>query len=458
MSLIRYTPGGNVCNLGPAYKNPGPPGPTGATGPIGPSGGPSGPTGATGPAGLTGATGPAGTNGTNGATGAMGPAADQFGNTIIVDAVYGNDTAAALDPHGTHFLTVNAALNAAASGDSVLVLPGTYTVTPITMPANVTLIGIDSSRCTIQLLNVVANTTMVTMSSNCRIENLTINLTSSADVDLVGVLYPSGTSITAKIRTCVLNVSSTATGNADVFGIESPGTTATSYSPTDAVRATTINVSSTSNASSDIRGIIVNGDNFFAIRDCNIYVSGTSLDMVGVETTTSSAVCSLKHSTIYGGIYDINRTAGEILLAFTDLVNNNANGNSFATAVEPCVITYGTFGNIGIATYNLVPSIVAPGSLPASLFSIGLIQNTCIFRGLLEVNPAVPVGGTVTATLFRNGSPTSFVMTLTAGQTVVNNITTNIDYNTPDTYAIRAVVSGSGLTNPSTLVVQIGLY
>jgi len=34
MSLVRYTPGGNVCNLGTLYKNPGPQGPTGATGPI----------------------------------------------------------------------------------------------------------------------------------------------------------------------------------------------------------------------------------------------------------------------------------------------------------------------------------------------------------------------------------------------------------------------------------------
>lgn len=458
MSLVRYSPGGNVCNLGTVIKNPGPPGSTGATGPIGPSGGPTGPTGATG---SVGPTGPSGTNGINGATGATGPAGaggEQYGNTLFVDAIYGNDAAAVLDPHGTHFLTVNAALNAAASGDSIVVLPGTYTVTPITMPANVTLTAIDPSRCIIQLLNVVTNTTMITMTAGCRIENLTINLSSSADVDLVGVLYPSGTSITAKLRTCVLNVTSTATGNADVYGVESPGTTSTAYNSSDAVRSTTINVSATSNISSDIRGIVVNGSNFFAIRDCNVYVSGTAADMVGVETTAVGSRCILKHSTIYGGIYDINRTAGEIELAFTDLANNNANGNSFLTAVEPCVITFGTLGNIGIGTYNLAPSVIGTGSLPANLFSIVLVQNTCIFRGVLEVQPAVPVGATVVATLFRNGVATLFTMTLTAGQTVVTNITTNVDYNTNDNYAMRAVVSGAGLTNPSTLVVQVGLY
>lgn len=94
MSLVRYTPGGNVCNLGELYKNrgptgdigpqgtTGPTGPSGPTGPQGPSGspggptGPSGPTGATGPRGGTGATGPQGATGTfgpRGSTGVSGP-------------------------------------------------------------------------------------------------------------------------------------------------------------------------------------------------------------------------------------------------------------------------------------------------------------------------------------------------------------------------------------------------
>ena len=46
-TLIRYTPGGNVCNLGVQYKNPGPPG---TAGPAGVDGA----TGATGPQGIPG--------------------------------------------------------------------------------------------------------------------------------------------------------------------------------------------------------------------------------------------------------------------------------------------------------------------------------------------------------------------------------------------------------------------
>lgn len=63
MSLVRYSPGGNVCNLGVQAKNIGP---QGATGPAGAFAG-LGNTGPTGPTGLN------GSNGTNGNTGSSGP-------------------------------------------------------------------------------------------------------------------------------------------------------------------------------------------------------------------------------------------------------------------------------------------------------------------------------------------------------------------------------------------------
>jgi hypothetical protein len=72
MSLIRYSPGGNVCNLGVQYKNPGPAGLDGSTGATGPAGGfaAMGYTGPTGPTGTgeTGATGPTGVLNLAGAT------------------------------------------------------------------------------------------------------------------------------------------------------------------------------------------------------------------------------------------------------------------------------------------------------------------------------------------------------------------------------------------------------
>ncbi len=82
-TVIRYTPGGNQCNLGVQYKNPGPAGPAGPVGATGPQGTPgsavdrgdTGPTGVTGPSGVTGPTGPLGPTGPSGVTGPTGPQA-----------------------------------------------------------------------------------------------------------------------------------------------------------------------------------------------------------------------------------------------------------------------------------------------------------------------------------------------------------------------------------------------
>jgi hypothetical protein len=87
-TLIRYTPGGNQCNLGVQYKNPGPQGPQGVTGPTGPQGipgtasakgdtGPTGPSGTTGPTGPQGTTGPTGVSGPTGLSGTTGPTGPQ---------------------------------------------------------------------------------------------------------------------------------------------------------------------------------------------------------------------------------------------------------------------------------------------------------------------------------------------------------------------------------------------
>lgn len=49
----------------------------------------------------------------------------QGSKTLVVSTV-GNNTAAALDPYGTEFLTIQAAVTAATAGDLVIVRPGTY--------------------------------------------------------------------------------------------------------------------------------------------------------------------------------------------------------------------------------------------------------------------------------------------------------------------------------------------
>lgn len=462
--LYRYIPG--VGKVGTTQNGAtGPTGPqglpgtavgTGATGPTGPLGtGPSGPTGAastvTGPTGPlgTGPTGPTGNTGPTGAAGSTGPI-QQVGNTLTVDAVYGNNTTATADPTRFPFLTVSSALSSATSGQTVFVRPGTYNE-KVTMPAGVALRGANTQTVTVQQLNTTSNTTLLTMGSNCRVEDITFTLTSASDVSLTGVDWPSGSTLTSKLRTSVINVTSSGTGSNHIVGIRSAGTSATSYSSSDAGRSITVNVDSSS--SGIVRGLYVTGSNWIGLRDVNINARGTASNIVGVETTNAGAYASLKHCTIRGsdgtGIrYDINRTAGEILLGSVDLVNNTANGNGFSVTTEGAITHYGTTGNFtNGTTYYLVPGFVKQGDLPLSTFGIPVTQNMILFSGTFQSTPAIPVGDSVKITGYKNNVVTDMSMTLLAGQTLASNVFQSVDFRRGDTMDFRIVPTGGNLNN-----------
>lgn len=459
--LYRYIPG--VGKVGTTQN-----GPTGATGPqgipgsatttgsTGPTGytGNTGPTGAassvTGPTGWTGWTGPTGTTGTTGTTGATGPGVSiqQVGNMVFVDASYGNNTSAIADPTRYPFLTINSALSNVSSGQTVFVRPGVYSE-KITMPNGVALRGANTQTVTIQQLNTTSNTTLLTMGSNCRVEDVTLNLTSTSNVNLTGIDWPSGTPLTSKLRTMVLNVTSSGTGSNTIVGMLSSGSSATTYSASDAARSATIGVDASS--SGPIRGLYVTGSNWFSSRDVNYNVRGTGSNIVGVETTNAGSYAGLKHCTVRGGDgsgthYDINRTAGTILVGSTDLVNNSANGNSFSTTTEGAITQYGTTGNVqNGTTYYLVPGFATINTLPTSRFPIPVTQNMIMFSGTFQSGTAVPVGQSVKLSVYKNDVLTDLSMTLTAGQTLASNTTQSVDFNRGDLLDIRMVPSGGGM-------------
>ncbi len=432
--LYRYIPG--VGKVGTTQN-----GPTGPTGPQGVAGGATN-TGATGPTGWTGPTG------TTGPTGAI----LQVGNMVFVDASYGNNTTAAADPTRYPFLTINSALSNVSAGQTVFVRPGTYDE-KITMPAGVALRGANVQTVTIRQLNTTSNTTLLTMGSNCRVEDVTLNLTSSSNVNLTGIDWPSGTPLTSKFRTAVLNVTSSGTGSNTIVGMLSAGSSATTYGASDAARSCTIGVDASS--SGPVRGLYVTGSNWFAIRDVNVNVRGTGSNIIGVETTNAGSYASLKYSTIRGGDHaaiatnhDINRTAGEILLGSVDLKNNSANGNGFSVTTEGAVTHFGTTGNFtNGTTYYLVPGFVKQGDLPTSTFGIPVTQNMILFSGTFQCSPAVAVGTSVKLTAYKNNAITDMSMTIVAGQTLASNTTQSVDYTKGDTFDFRMVPTGGNFNN-----------
>jgi hypothetical protein len=396
---------------------------------------------------VNGPTGPPGPQGIPGTTGVPFPT----GNTLTVDAVYGNDVSGALSPYVHPFLTISSALTNASTGQLVFVNPGTYNES-LTIPANVSLNGAGAQAVVIQRLDVSTNTTLITMGSNCRAENFTANLSSSSNVDLIGVDFPNGTVPTAKLRNSIWTVTSTALGSNAILGCRSAGTSSTAFTAANMIQRSSLNVISSSTGST--RGILVSGSNRFSVRDIVINARGTGSNIIGVETTDSNAFFDCKTTTIFGSTHDINRTAGTIQLGFTDLVQNDANGNSFSTVTEPAQIGYGVLGNLSSdRTYYLVPGTVSVSDLQvdtnptftlSKTFQIPFNQPVVVFSILVRYTGVIGVGQAVAFQVHKNGSSTpSLTVSLGPGETTKTLGTQSVVFATNDTVHTECITTGN---------------
>ena len=486
--LYRYVPG--VGRVGTTQNGPtGATGPTGmrgsdgtasstgATGNTGPLGtgptGTTGPTGVTGPTGWTGplGTGPTGPTGVTGPTGALGPtgAYGPLGNVLRVDAVNGNDTLANAAPpyFSVPFASITAAMAKATSGQTIWVLPGVYDET-VDIKAGVGVRGMNVQTTTIRKLNVASNTTLVTMRNQTRLEDITLTLTSASNVNLIGIDSLTTTdSIDSKLRTTVVNVTSTATGSGNVTGILSSSTSGSSstFNASYAVRGSTVKVQG--DGTGVIRAILVNGANRFSIRDTVVYAGGAGSNVVGLETTDALAFAEVKTSSLYGlssgsntsACYDLNRTAGIIQLSATDLVNANANGNSFSTLTEPAALQFSVTGNINTAaTHYLLPGTASYSSLETTAVGIPFIQKLIIFQLFVSAATALSGTSTVTVHLYKNTVGTPFISgTLNSTTQSIRVTDKSANFAIGDKLIVQLVTAGSNVgTIP--LFVTTSLY
>lgn len=346
-------------------------GPQGPQGPAGPAGiGQVGATGSTGQS-LTGQTGDTGPTGSQGEVGPKG-------NVATVDAIYGNDYTASVG--GSSYRTINAAISTVLSGQTVYVLPGIYNLSSgITIPNETSIRGMSLQTCVIQMTNVVADTTLITMGTNTRLEDFTLNLTSNGHYNLKGIVFPDTTSTNAKLRTCVVNVdnsNASTAGSSEIYGVECNGTGTLSNSSFsfNSLKGSTINVYS--NGGGNKRGVLVSNSNIVSTRDLNVYVAQptdttSTGTYVGVETNdTQSQSGSIQlRTTTTGVVYPTGTqayTASDILQTTpstildptylaspgiqvgpgTDLVTKSAGEKGFSTYVYPITVYYGLKGNI----------------------------------------------------------------------------------------------------------------
>lgn len=390
------------------------------------------------------------------------------GNVITVDAVYGNDVTAAANPHYLPFLTINTALLYAVSGDSVFIRPGNYNET-VTVPSGISLRGSSVQTTTIQRLNVTSNTTLLTLGSNCRVEDLTFRLTSTTNgITLTGVSVPSGASITSKLRTLVVNVSYTGGGTTNVYGVVSAGTSTTPlvYRSSYLIRAITINA--TSDGGGIVRAMLVSGDNRVAVRDTAFYASGTT-NGIGIETTNANAVAEIKTSSIYGSLNDIKRTLGTIILGGTDLVNNDAGTLSFTPAQAPSALTFGVLKGLGNnRRYYLVPGITDANILNSELKGVSyspslgfpyiFLNDSIVISINISYFQTLSVTESITFFIYKNSDTTSiFNTSLTTGQTSKTISDSSITFHQGDTITCTVETTGTPTGNGGFSVV-LGYY
>jgi hypothetical protein len=473
----------------------GPTGPQGIEGPTGPTGpqgiqGVTGPTGSqgiegpTGPQGIQGVTGPTGSQGIDGPTGPQGiqgiNGSGILGNVLLVDSVNGDDGTAV--PGTLPYKTVESAITkintAGLTGQTVWVLPGTYDLSAgITIPDTCSLRGMSTQTTTIQMLNATADTTLVTMGSQTRLEDVTLKLTSAQHHTLVGIEFGGTTTTTAKLRTSVITVDNRTaglTGTSNVYGINCRGSivdpTFTGAFSFNSLKGSTVNVYS--NGGGNKRGVLVSGANTVTSRDFNVYVAAPANvasvgSYVGIETNDPDSPyygsIQVRSTTIgatppaVGDAYtasDILQTtpainappaylasAGIQVGPGCDLVSKSAGGKGFSTYVYPTTLFYGcrgTIANVPAGWLWLGTNVFENGRYPDTTTPPARyrIQQPAILSGIqvsCNVGPASTDSLVVTVCKNSNGSngggafprtpngATLMTTTLSSGATATNN-------------------------------------
>jgi hypothetical protein len=431
------------------------------------------------------------------------PPSASFGNVIRVDSVYGSDTHGAV---GTYpFLTVGAAISAASTGMHIKIAAGTYNLAyGITIPTGVSMRGDSIQTTTLQMVDVTADTTLLTMGTNTRVEDLTLKLTSQEHHTLKGIVFGGDTSVTAKLRTCVLtvnNASAGAVGTSTVTGVECSGTGSlgsASFS-FNSLKGSTINVYS--DGSGNKRGILVNNTNIVTTRDLNVYVAAPATpntatgSYVGVETADAANTGSIEiRSTTIGTVSplggntytssDILQThpstvvnptylagAGIQLGPGVDLVTKSAGGKPFTTYVYPTTLFYCARGTVtatksgylwtGTQLFAGGGSSVPDTTTPVARYRV---QQPLIVSGLVASCAVGPGSGSnATVTVCKNASTggalsgaTAIAVTLsgTAAQTS-SYYNTTVNFAAGDYLSVYVSIQGNALED---LVIQVDCF
>ncbi|OHD19802.1 MAG: hypothetical protein A2Y38_22360 [Spirochaetes bacterium GWB1_59_5] len=320
------------------------------------------------------------------------------------------------------------------------------------MPDDVLLRGIGTGAVKVQMLGVTADTTLLTMGENSRVEDMALKLTSSEHHTLKGVVFPGTTSATAKLRTATVLVdnSGAGAGASEVYGVHSTGTGSPGVE-TSAIRAVTVTVASAGTGNK--RGILVDAANKFNVRDTNVKVSGGGASNIGVETNHASAEFHAATGVFSGTTASISQTAGILAISSVDLVESSANGIGFTADSVSFGATWADPGGLpgGGARY------MRPGTATVSVTEVFLrVPRKAVIKTLSVRATAAPGAGKNTVfTVRKNGVDTILTATLSGTALTVEDLTHSVAFASGDSISVSEVNDAGSVVSDVVVTVEI---
>lgn len=382
----------------------------------------------------------------------LGGAGSLWGNCLFVDIVNGNNATAVRGDSAFPYLTVNAAIAAALSGDTIVVRPGIYTVTAFSMPAGAVLYGLGGPQDVILTATVAANTTLINMANDSRLQNVTVRLLSLGHFTLTAVRFAGSQSATAQFVDGIVivdNSSAGVGGSSDLTGIDLGATGNTQHS--ECVQRVRVFVRSTGQGTK--RGIQAQASGEIVVRDLVVRVEksgGGTGSYRGAETTAASTVLVLKggiiDATVQGGSAsvhdDILQTSGVIQLEDTSLVNNDAGGLGFISPYSSYEETWFSEGIVNAAARFLFPGTAIPS---VNEIFRAVIRPTLIKAMRVRARVASGGGNSTTWTLRRNGVATGITVTIAGGTTEATITTVSVAFAIGDDISIQQTQTGGSV-------------
>jgi len=342
-------------------------------------------------------------------------------NTLCVSPSLGSDTFGTVG--GYPFATIGAALAAASSGQTVFLSSATYTET-LTIPAGVTVAGVNSHTVIIRQVNPVADCDLVTMGTGTSLEEVTLQLTATSHVQLRAVVFPSGSSVSSKLFRVNIAVDNSAAGSAgesNVFGVHVLGLGWNGISNVD-VHLSQVLIDVRSSGEGKKRGVMVDYTlGLLVIGVCRIIATNSSSSggagtYIGLETNTTGSFVQARYALFGGSSSDISQTAGVIGMASCLLQNTNAGGKSFTLSVAPPQFVWSAGGALVTGTSYYLPS---GGGFQATevywpITRVQLVKSLTVHMG---TGPSAD--NSCTWTIRRNSVDTALTVTATEGVTDV---------------------------------------